>query len=70
VEFGLFYESDALRPWDENSHKNAFWEAVEQIKLAESVGFEYVWEVEHHFLGEFSISTTRCQNSSRWTVTA
>ncbi|MCI0813529.1 MAG: LLM class flavin-dependent oxidoreductase [Chloroflexi bacterium] len=57
MKFGLLYEIEVLQPWDENSHRNAFMEALEQIKLAEEVGFDYVWEVEHHFLGEFSISS-------------
>ena len=57
MKFGLLYEIEKLQPWDANSHRNAFQEAMEQIKLAEEVGFDYVWEVEHHFLGEFSISS-------------
>ncbi|HEY5638616.1 MAG TPA: LLM class flavin-dependent oxidoreductase [Dehalococcoidia bacterium] len=57
MKFGLLYEIEVLQPWDENSHRNAFMEALDQIKLAEEVGFDYVWEVEHHFLGEFSISS-------------
>jgi len=57
LKFGLLYEIEVLQPWDENSQRNAFWEALDQIKLAEEVGFDYVWEVEHHFLGEFSISS-------------
>ena len=57
MKFGLLYEIEVVQPWDENSHRNAFMEALDQIKLAEEVGFDYVWEVEHHFLGEFSISS-------------
>jgi alkanesulfonate monooxygenase SsuD/methylene tetrahydromethanopterin reductase-like flavin-dependent oxidoreductase (luciferase family) len=57
MRFGLLYEIEVLQPWDENSQRNAFWEALDQIKLAEEVGFEYAWCVEHHFLGEFSISS-------------
>ena len=56
MKFGLLYEIEKLQPWDENSQRNAYMEAMEQIKLAEDVGFDCVWEVEHHFLGEFSIS--------------
>ncbi len=56
MKFGLLYEIEKLQPWDEHSHQNAYLEAMEQIKLAEQVGFDYVWEVEHHFLGEFSLS--------------
>jgi alkanesulfonate monooxygenase SsuD/methylene tetrahydromethanopterin reductase-like flavin-dependent oxidoreductase (luciferase family) len=57
MKFGLLYEIERLQPWDERSHRDAFFEALEQIKLAEEVGFDYVWEVEHHFLGEFSLSS-------------
>ena len=57
MKFGLLYEIEKTQPWDENSQRDAFTEALEQIKLAEKVGFDYVWEVEHHFLGEFSISS-------------
>ncbi len=54
MKFGLLYEIEVLQPWDDNSHRNAFMEALDQIKLAEEVGFDYVWEVEHHFLEEYS----------------
>ncbi len=57
MKFGLLYEIEKLQPWDQQSHRDAFMEALEQIKVAEEVGFDYVWEVEHHFLGEFSISS-------------
>ena len=57
MKFGLLYEIEKLQPWDEGSHRQVFMESLEQIKLAEQVGFEYVWQVEHHFLGEFSISS-------------
>jgi alkanesulfonate monooxygenase SsuD/methylene tetrahydromethanopterin reductase-like flavin-dependent oxidoreductase (luciferase family) len=56
MKFGLLYEIEKLQPWDGDSHRNAYREALEQITLAEQVGFDYVWEVEHHFLGEFSLS--------------
>ena len=57
MKFGLLYEIAKVQPWDAQSHRSAFTEAIEQIKLAEEVGFDYVWEVEHHFLGEFSLSS-------------
>ncbi len=31
--------------------------ALEQIELADRLGFDYVWEVEHHFLEEYSHSS-------------
>jgi alkanesulfonate monooxygenase SsuD/methylene tetrahydromethanopterin reductase-like flavin-dependent oxidoreductase (luciferase family) len=57
MKFALLYEIETLQPWDDHSHRRAFAEALEQIKLAEEAGFDYVWAVEHHFLGEFSISS-------------
>ena len=57
MKFGLLYEIEKLQPWDADAHRRAFQEAMEQIVLAEQVGFDYVWEVEHHFLGEFSLSS-------------
>ena len=57
MKFGLLYEIEKLQPWDEQTQRNVFAESLEQIKLAEQVGFDYLWEVEHHFLGEFSISS-------------
>ena len=57
MKFGLLYEIEMIQPWGEDGQARAFREAMEQIKLAEEVGFEFVWEVEHHFLGEFSLSS-------------
>ncbi|MGE0681678.1 MAG: LLM class flavin-dependent oxidoreductase, partial [Candidatus Binatia bacterium] len=38
------------------SEYNTYWEALAQIELADRLGFDYVWEVEHHFLEEYSHS--------------
>ena len=54
MEFGLFYELIALRPRDEAAVQRAYAEALEQIAFAEQMGFEYVWEAEHHFTEKFS----------------
>ena len=32
-------------------------DALEQVELADKLGIEYVWEVEHHFLEEYSHSS-------------
>jgi alkanesulfonate monooxygenase SsuD/methylene tetrahydromethanopterin reductase-like flavin-dependent oxidoreductase (luciferase family) len=56
MRFGLFYELIALRPHDEAAVQRAYWEALEQIQFAEQMGFEYVWETEHHFTEKFSYS--------------
>ena len=57
MKFGLLYEIEKAQPWGEGGEAAIFMEALEQIKLADEIGFDYVWEVEHHFLGEFSISS-------------
>ena len=44
------------RPWDARPESDTYWNALEQIKLADQAGFEIVWEVEHHFLEEYSHS--------------
>src|SRR5439155_661354 len=52
MKFGLLYEMETPRPWHALSEYNTYWEALAQIELADRVGFDYVWEVEHHFLEE------------------
>jgi alkanesulfonate monooxygenase SsuD/methylene tetrahydromethanopterin reductase-like flavin-dependent oxidoreductase (luciferase family) len=52
----MFYELIALRPHDEAAVHRAYAEALEQIQFAEQMGFEYVWETEHHFTEKFSYS--------------
>ena len=56
MKFGLFYELIALRPHDEAAVQRAYYEALDQIAFAEQMGFEYVWETEHHFTEKFSYS--------------
>src|SRR5213082_1096254 len=57
MRFGIFYEHQQPRPWDEGSTEKLLNDALEQIELADRLGFDYVWEVEHHFLEEYSHSS-------------
>jgi alkanesulfonate monooxygenase SsuD/methylene tetrahydromethanopterin reductase-like flavin-dependent oxidoreductase (luciferase family) len=57
MKFGLFYEHQNPKPWDEDSEHRVFMESLEQIEIADRVGVDYVWEVEHHFLEEYSHSS-------------
>ena len=57
MKFGLLYELEMPKPWDPKKEREIFHEALEQIVLAEEMGFEYVWMVEHHFLTEFAHSS-------------
>jgi alkanesulfonate monooxygenase SsuD/methylene tetrahydromethanopterin reductase-like flavin-dependent oxidoreductase (luciferase family) len=54
VKFGLFYEIPVPRPWDERSELTAYRQCLEAALVADRVGFESFWTVEHHFLEEFS----------------
>ena len=57
MKFGVFYEHQLPRPWDEGSEHRLLQNALEQIEFADSLGIDYVWEVEHHFLEEYSHSS-------------
>ncbi|MFZ5914327.1 MAG: LLM class flavin-dependent oxidoreductase [Pseudomonadota bacterium] len=54
MKFGVFYELQLPRPWNEGDEHKLFHEALEQVVLADRLGFDYAWEVEHHFLDEYS----------------
>ncbi|MPY91699.1 MAG: LLM class flavin-dependent oxidoreductase [Acidimicrobiia bacterium] len=54
MKFSVFYEIPVARPWNERSEYEAYREVLEQVVLADKLGFHAVWSVEHHFLEEFS----------------
>jgi alkanesulfonate monooxygenase SsuD/methylene tetrahydromethanopterin reductase-like flavin-dependent oxidoreductase (luciferase family) len=54
MKFGLFYETPAPRPWTEGSDLRVYNEALEQIELADKLGFGTVWVTEHHFMEEYA----------------
>ena len=54
MKFGLFYELSVPRPWTRESERTVYNNALEQVKLADELGFDQVWAVEHHFLEEYS----------------
>ncbi|MYI56605.1 MAG: LLM class flavin-dependent oxidoreductase, partial [Acidimicrobiia bacterium] len=57
MQFGLFYEMQLPRPWEPGDEHRLYRECLEQVVLADQLGFDYVWEVEHHFLEEYSHSS-------------
>src|SRR5499425_3521120 len=57
MKFDLLYELQTPKPHDERSEWRSYKEALEQIELADRVGFDTVWAVEHHFLTEFAHSS-------------
>ncbi|HBZ71841.1 MAG TPA: LLM class flavin-dependent oxidoreductase, partial [Deltaproteobacteria bacterium] len=57
MKIDLLYEIQIPKPHDERSEYRAYWEAMEQIELADRMGFSTAWAVEHHFLTEFAHSS-------------
>jgi alkanesulfonate monooxygenase SsuD/methylene tetrahydromethanopterin reductase-like flavin-dependent oxidoreductase (luciferase family) len=57
MRFGIFYEHQLPKPWREGDEARLFHEALEQVVLADRLGYDYAWEVEHHFLEEYSHSS-------------
>ena len=64
MKFGIFYEHQLPRPWDDDNEHRLLKDALDQIELADRVGIDYVWEVEHHFLEEYSATRPRPRCSS------
>src|SRR3954468_3574871 len=57
MKFGIFYEHQLPRPWGPESERQLLKDALDQVELADKLGFHTVWEVEHHFLEEYSHSS-------------
>jgi alkanesulfonate monooxygenase SsuD/methylene tetrahydromethanopterin reductase-like flavin-dependent oxidoreductase (luciferase family) len=58
MKFGLFYELQLPRPWGPDDEHQLFKNALDQVALADRLGFDQVWSVEHHFLEEYSHSAS------------
>ena len=57
MKFGVFYEMQLPKPWAAGDERRLFHEALAQVELADRLGYDYAWEVEHHFLDEYSHSS-------------
>ncbi len=57
MRFGIFYEHQMPRPWAPGDEGRLLDEALEQVEIADRVGIDHIWEVEHHFLEEYSHSS-------------
>src|SRR3954465_10906843 len=54
MKFGIFFEMSTPRPFTDGIEQQVYDNALEQARLADELGFDYVWAVEHHFLEEYS----------------
>ncbi len=57
MKFGIFYEHQLPRPWEDGQELKLFQDALSQVELADNLGIDHAWEVEHHFLEEYSHSS-------------
>ena len=57
MKLGTFYEHQLPRPWKEGSELKLFRDALDQVELADKLGIDHMWEVEHHFLEEYAHSS-------------
>jgi len=56
MKFSLLYEMQRLAPDGVVDEAATIAEVLEQVELADRLGFHTVWFVEHHFLDTFSMS--------------
>ena len=54
MKFGIFYELQLPRPWTPEGEFTLYQNALDQVELADRLGYDFAWEVEHHFLEEYS----------------
>ena len=54
MKFGIFYELQLPRPWGPDDERKLVQDALAQVELADRLGLDYAWAVEHHFLEEYS----------------
>mgnify|MGYP001186981752 CR=1 FL=1 len=57
MKFGIFFELSTPRPFSREVEWQVYHNALEQCRLADDLGFDHVWAVEHHFLEEYSHSS-------------
>ena len=54
MKFGMMYEIQIPEPHYLGIEYERYHQVLAQAELADEVGFDYFWTVEHHFLREFS----------------
>jgi len=56
MKFGVFYEIQLPTPWGEGDQARMFRETLEHVQLADRLGIDCMWAVEHHFLEDHALS--------------
>lgn len=58
MQFNIQFLHTVPKPWDRGSEYRVFWESIRQAQAAERAGFDMVMAAEHHFLEEYSHSSS------------
>jgi hypothetical protein len=45
MKFGIFYELQLPRPWEPHSEFTVYQHALDQVELADRLGYDFAWEV-------------------------
>lgn len=56
MKVSLFVELAMPRPWEQDTERILVQNTLDQIELADELGFHAVWATEHHFLEEYAHS--------------
>ena len=57
MKFGLLVALQLPKPWKADSELRLWRDGLEQMEVADCCGIDYMWQVEHHFLEEYSHSS-------------
>lgn len=57
MKIDMFTEIQDPKPWEPDHEHRRIFNALEQAKLADEMGYGCFWQVEHHAGGEFSLSS-------------
>ena len=58
MRFGTLLELQYPRPWLEDGERKFFQNVLDEVELTDQIGYDSVWEVEHHFLEEYAHSSS------------
>ena len=58
MKFAVHYELQLPTPWQEGEENRIFREALDHVVLADRLGFDCAWSVEHHFTEDHSLSSS------------
>ena len=57
MKFGFMGWLQNPKPWGPDSDHKIWKQGIEQVALADRIGIDHLWEIEHHFLEEYSHSS-------------